>query len=58
MFRQRIPLTQIVFATVLGFCGGIYIYKPCFQPELKPSGQQNQDVPKEQNKTEGNNSSL
>ncbi|KAM7424080.1 hypothetical protein PAMA_000436 [Pampus argenteus] len=56
MFRQRMPLTQIAFAIVLGFCGGIYIYKPCFAPELKPSGQQNQDVPN--NKTEGNNSSL
>lgn len=52
MFRQRIPFTQIAFATVLGVGGGIYIYKPCFEEQLKPSGQQNQDVPKKQNETD------
>ncbi|XP_042265489.1 protein PIGBOS1 [Thunnus albacares] len=58
MFRRRIPFTQIAFATILGVGGGIYIYKPCFEPELKTSGQKNQDVPKKQNETEGNSSSL
>nr|XP_046242119.1 protein PIGBOS1 [Scatophagus argus] len=48
MFR-RIPLTQMVFVTLLGVGGGIYIYKPYFEPVLQtPDRQQNQDVPKKQ----------
>ncbi|XP_037648267.1 protein PIGBOS1 isoform X2 [Sebastes umbrosus] len=52
MFRRRIPFSQIALATVLGVAGGIYIYKPYFEPGLKTSGQQNQDVPKKQNETD------
>ncbi|XP_062274673.1 protein PIGBOS1 [Scomber scombrus] len=46
MFRVRIPFSQIALATVLGVGGGIYIYRPCFDPKLKTSEQQNQDVAK------------
>lgn len=53
MFRRRIPFTQMVFVTLLGFGGGIYIYRPYFDPVLKSSGQQNQDVPKKQSETDG-----
>ncbi|XP_036950242.1 protein PIGBOS1 [Acanthopagrus latus] len=53
MFRRSIPFTQMVFVTLLGFGGGIYIYRPYFDPMLKSSGQQNQDVPKKQSETDG-----
>ncbi|XP_054466661.1 protein PIGBOS1 [Anoplopoma fimbria] len=52
MFRRRMPFTQIALATVLGVAGGIYIYRPYFEPVLKPSGQQNLDVPKKKNETD------
>ncbi|XP_040895982.1 protein PIGBOS1 [Toxotes jaculatrix] len=52
MFRQRIPFTQIAFATLLGVAGGIYIYRPYFDLVPKTSGQQHQDVPKKQNETD------
>ncbi|XP_074522367.1 protein PIGBOS1 [Halichoeres trimaculatus] len=46
MFRRRIPFTQVAFATLLGVAGGVYIYRPSFEPVLKNSGQKNQDEPK------------
>ncbi|XP_038558120.1 protein PIGBOS1 [Micropterus salmoides] len=52
MFRRRIPFTQMAFATLLGVAGGIYIYRPYFEPVLKTSGQQNQDVPKQQDESD------
>lgn len=39
----------MAFAVLLGVAGGIYIYKPYFEPPSKSSGQQNQDVPKKEN---------
>ena len=51
MFGRRIPFTQIAFVSLLGVGGGIYIYRPYFEHELKTPGQQNQDVPKKQNET-------
>lgn len=58
MLRQRIHFTQIAFATLLGVGGGIYIYRPYFEPAQKISGQQNQDVPKKEDQTFKNNSVL
>ncbi|XP_020570059.1 protein PIGBOS1 [Oryzias latipes] len=52
MFRQRLPFTQLLLATVLGVAGGLYIYKPYFEPVQKISGQEDTDVPKKQNKTD------
>ncbi|CAJ1049172.1 protein PIGBOS1 isoform X1 [Xyrichtys novacula] len=46
MFRRRIPFTQMAFATLLGVAGGVYIYRPFFEPLLKSPGQENQDKPK------------
>ncbi|XP_049455676.1 protein PIGBOS1 [Epinephelus fuscoguttatus] len=51
MFRRRLPFTQIAFATLLGVVGGIYIYRPVFEPQLNTS-EQNQDVPKKQNESD------
>ncbi|XP_071344445.1 protein PIGBOS1 [Trachinotus anak] len=52
MFRRRVPFTQIAFATLLGVAGGMYIYRPYFEPVPKNSGQQNQGMPKKQNETD------
>ncbi|XP_068432531.1 protein PIGBOS1 [Clinocottus analis] len=52
MFGRRVPFSQIAFVTLLGVASGVYIYKPSFEPVLKTSGQQNQDVPKKQNGTD------
>ncbi|XP_022601238.1 protein PIGBOS1 [Seriola dumerili] len=57
MFRRRVPFTQMAFATLLGVAGGIYIYRPYFDPVPKNSGQQNEGMTKKQNETD-NNSSL
>ncbi|XP_071766408.1 protein PIGBOS1 [Centroberyx gerrardi] len=54
MFRQRIPFTQMAIATMLGVAGGVYIYRPYFEPLQKSPGQQNQDVPKNQSQLEEN----
>ncbi|TRY90155.1 hypothetical protein DNTS_033343 [Danionella cerebrum] len=35
MLPRRIPFHQLVFAAILGVCGGIYIYKPMFEPLKK-----------------------
>uniref|UniRef100_A0AAY4EI40 Protein PIGBOS1 n=1 Tax=Denticeps clupeoides TaxID=299321 RepID=A0AAY4EI40_9TELE len=32
MLRRRIPFHQIAFATLLGVAGGIYVYRPMFEP--------------------------
>ncbi|XP_029935556.1 protein PIGBOS1 isoform X3 [Myripristis murdjan] len=58
MFRRRIPFAQMAFATVLGVAGGVYIYRPYFEPLQKSSGQQNQDVSKNLSQSEENQSSL
>ena len=59
MFRRRLPFTQIAFATLLGVAGGFYIYRPYFEPVVRPSEQQqNQDVPKKQNEEDWNTLSL
>ncbi|KAF3686403.1 Protein PIGBOS1 [Channa argus] len=55
MFRRRIPLTQMAFATLLGVAGGFYIYRPYFEPLSKALGHQHQDVPKEENVRDRNN---
>ncbi|XP_021441938.2 protein PIGBOS1 [Oncorhynchus mykiss] len=48
MFRRRIPFAQIAFATVLGVAGGVYIYRPIFEP------QHNNSVPETLSQTEDN----
>lgn len=40
MFRRRIPFTQIAFTTLLGVVGGIYIYRPYFEPDVKTPEEQ------------------
>ncbi|XP_072237350.1 protein PIGBOS1 [Leuresthes tenuis] len=50
MFRRRLPFAQLAIATLLGVLGGVYIYRPYFEP--LPKIQQNQDVPKKQNETD------
>ncbi|XP_076012051.1 protein PIGBOS1 [Genypterus blacodes] len=58
MFRGRIPFTQMAFATLLGFGGGIYIYRPLFGPVQKLVGQHDQDEPNTEEQTDTNNSAL
>lgn len=36
MFRRRIPFNEIAVATLVGVVGGIYVYKPMFEPPMKP----------------------
>ncbi|XP_035483374.2 protein PIGBOS1 [Scophthalmus maximus] len=52
MLRRKIPFSQIAFVTLLGVAGGIYIYRPYFDPVLKISGQKNQGEPKKENETD------
>ncbi|XP_041842558.1 protein PIGBOS1 [Melanotaenia boesemani] len=52
MFRRRLSFTDLALAAILGVAGGFYIYRPYFEPGLKTSVQQNQDVSKKQNKTD------
>lgn len=51
MFRRRIPFTQIAFTTLLGVVGGIYIYRPYFEPDVKTPEEQREDVPKKPSET-------
>ncbi|XP_069379640.1 protein PIGBOS1 [Paralichthys olivaceus] len=51
MFRRRVPFTQMAFAMLLGVAGGLYIYRPYFEPVLKTSRQQNQGEAKKDNET-------
>ncbi|KAL6479532.1 hypothetical protein MHYP_G00129650 [Metynnis hypsauchen] len=45
MLPRRIPFNQIAFATLVGVGGGIYIYRPMFEPPRKPtSAPDHQDV--------------
>uniref|UniRef100_A0AAR2KD11 Protein PIGBOS1 n=1 Tax=Pygocentrus nattereri TaxID=42514 RepID=A0AAR2KD11_PYGNA len=37
MLPRRIPFNQIAFATLVGVGGGIYIYRPMFEPPRKPT---------------------
>ncbi|XP_058607193.1 protein PIGBOS1 [Onychostoma macrolepis] len=44
MFRRRIPFNQIGVATLVGVVGGVYIYKPIFDPPRKPPSAPDQDL--------------
>lgn len=58
MFRRRIPFTQMALATVLGVAGGVYIYKPFFEPrqKIKDLEEPSQDMHKNLNLTEDKSS--
>ncbi|XP_068168057.1 protein PIGBOS1 [Antennarius striatus] len=56
MLRSRIPFSQVVFATLLGVCGGVYIYTPFFVPEQKTSGQEIHDTQKTQSESDNSSS--
>ncbi|XP_056135426.1 protein PIGBOS1 [Lampris incognitus] len=43
--QRRIPFTHMAFATAVGVFGGVYIYRPYFEPQQKSSAQQNRDGP-------------
>ncbi|XP_036400511.1 protein PIGBOS1 [Megalops cyprinoides] len=43
MFRRRIPFNQITMATLLGVAGGVYIYRPIFEPPNKSPVHPNQE---------------
>ncbi|KAJ0002119.1 hypothetical protein NQD34_001915 [Periophthalmus magnuspinnatus] len=55
--RIRMPFTQMAMAILLGVAGGVYIYKPCFEP-LQPqtatttTNQINAEVPKKPDQTD------
>lgn len=45
----------MAFAMLLGVAGGIYIYKPCFDPlQTTATNQLNPEVPKKQDETDAN----
>ncbi|XP_050991466.1 protein PIGBOS1 [Labeo rohita] len=44
MFGRRIPFNQVAFATLLGVVGGVYIYRPIFEPPRKPPIAPDQDL--------------
>lgn len=46
MLRRRMPFRHVAFATLLGVGGGIYIYRPYYELQMKTSEQQKEDVPK------------
>lgn len=46
MLRRRMPFRHVAFATLLGVGGGIYIYRPYFDLQMKTSEQQKEDVSK------------
>ncbi|XP_028299018.1 protein PIGBOS1 [Gouania willdenowi] len=52
MFRRRMPFTQLALAALLGVCGGVYIYRPYFEPTPNTSEEQSHDVPKKQSERE------
>lgn len=43
MFRRRIPFNEIAVATLVGVVGGIYVYKPMFEPPKKPQSAELQE---------------
>ncbi len=44
MFRRRVPFNQIAVATLAGVLGGVYIYRPMFEPPRKPPSAPDQDL--------------
>ena len=54
MIGHRVPFTSIAFATVLGVAGGVYIYKPFFESQMKNQGPEKhkQEVPNTLNQPE------
>ncbi|XP_051580315.1 protein PIGBOS1 [Myxocyprinus asiaticus] len=44
MFRRRIPFNQIAFATLVGVVGGVYVYRPLFEPPRKPPAAPNEEL--------------
>ncbi|XP_053534171.1 protein PIGBOS1 [Ictalurus punctatus] len=54
MFPKRIPFNQIAFATLVGVGGGIYIYRPMFEPPRRNKSAENkaETVNKGQNNME------
>ncbi|CAB1451938.1 unnamed protein product [Pleuronectes platessa] len=42
MFRRRVPFPQMALAMLLGVAGGLYIYRPFFEPMLKKSMEEQQ----------------
>ncbi|XP_053720487.1 protein PIGBOS1 [Synchiropus splendidus] len=49
MIRHRMPFAQLLVATVVGITGGLYIYRPFFEPAPTTSEQPKQDVPMTKN---------
>ncbi|XP_068598419.1 protein PIGBOS1 [Brachionichthys hirsutus] len=58
MLRRRIPFSQVVLATLLGVGGGVYIYRPYFDPRLKTSAQQGHGTQTAQRETDNSSQSL
>lgn len=48
MLGRRIPFNQIAFATLVGVVGGVYIYRPMFEPLRKPAAEELKPDPEEQ----------
>lgn len=44
MFGRRIPFNQIAVAALLGVVGGVYVYRPIFEPPRKPPSAPDQDL--------------
>ncbi|XP_055011011.1 protein PIGBOS1 [Boleophthalmus pectinirostris] len=54
--RIRLPLTQVAMAVLIGIAGGVYIYKPCFEPvrtrtATSTTNQMNPEEQKKENQT-------
>ncbi|NP_001295368.1 protein PIGBOS1 [Danio rerio] len=47
MLGRRIPFNQIAFATLVGVVGGVYIYRPMFEPLRKPAAEELKPDPEE-----------
>ncbi|XP_056334650.1 protein PIGBOS1 [Danio aesculapii] len=47
MLGRRIPFNQIAFATLVGVIGGVYIYRPMFEPLRKPAAEELKPDPEE-----------
>ncbi|XP_062242633.1 protein PIGBOS1 [Platichthys flesus] len=52
MFRRRVPFPQKALAMLLGVAGGLYIYRPFFEPMLKKSSKQNPGETKKEKETD------
>ncbi|XP_056621717.1 protein PIGBOS1 [Triplophysa dalaica] len=44
MFGRRIPFHQIAVATLVGVMGGVYVYRPMFEPPKKPQSAPDQEL--------------